>query len=150
VTTSKPVVKDGFRIGHLAVAVILCAALILGWKGATSLIDYWKVASTLTIVDYAEKFNQLRTENGLAPLTFTTYMNALAEQRAYQVSLNFSHEGAPAGMGENAQHNTGMTDDTLIKAWLASPGHKANMLNSSYTETGIGFYNGEYAVQLFR
>jgi uncharacterized protein YkwD len=46
--------------------------------------------------------------------------------------------------------------ESLTEAWLNSPSHRANILNSFYTETGIGIVKGEYqghsgwyVVQLF-
>ena len=46
--------------------------------------------------------------------------------------------------------------DTLMKAWLASPGHRQNLLASTYTDTGIGIAYGEiegktgwFVVQIF-
>ena len=47
-------------------------------------------------------------------------------------------------------------DDVLIGAWMASPGHRHNILNKRYTDIGIGIarglYRGQetvYVVQLF-
>jgi uncharacterized protein YkwD len=41
----------------------------------------------------------------------------------------------------------------LVTRWMASPGHRANILNPSYTETGAGFVSDEsgrgYCVQVF-
>lgn len=57
--------------------------------------------------------------------------------------------------GENLAVNFFDSQD-IIKAWLASPRHRANILNSNFTEIGIGiakgFYkgkNGIFIVQFF-
>lgn len=31
-----------------------------------------------------------------------------------------------------------------MNQWMNSPGHRANILNSSFTEIGIGYYNSEW------
>lgn len=45
------------------------------------------------------------------------------------------------------------TPEMIVAKWMASPGHKANMLSDSYTHTGIGIYSGGsyglYTVQIF-
>lgn len=58
-------------------------------------------------------------------------------------------------VGENLAVNFFDSQD-IIKAWLASPRHRANILNSNFTEIGIGiaegFYkgkNGIFIVQFF-
>lgn len=51
---------------------------------------------------------------------------------------------AYAGLGENLAVNFD-TAEEVIREWLASPSHRANLLNGRYTETGIGIAVGEYA-----
>lgn len=59
-------------------------------------------------------------------------------------------------VGENLALGGFKTPQSIIDAWMASPGHKANILNTRYTEIGIsvkkGFYKGDevwIAVQHF-
>lgn len=59
-------------------------------------------------------------------------------------------------VGENLAMGTFHTDAELVEGWMNSPGHRANILNSHYTEIGIaavvGSYQGQavwYAVQEF-
>jgi uncharacterized protein YkwD len=57
--------------------------------------------------------------------------------------------------GENLAIN--FTDsETLVAAWMNSPGHRSNLLNPQFTEIGVGIAAGEfkghktlYVVQLF-
>ena len=51
--------------------------------------------------------------------------------------------------GENiAQGYT--TPEAVVKGWMNSPGHRANILNESYTKIGVGYEaNGNYWTQLF-
>ncbi|HEX4627163.1 MAG TPA: CAP domain-containing protein, partial [Gemmatimonadales bacterium] len=43
-------------------------------------------------------------------------------------------------IGENLAWGTlgAATPQAIVNAWIASPGHLANMLDTQYTETGIG------------
>ena len=59
-------------------------------------------------------------------------------------------------VGENLAMGNFGGDPQLVKAWMESPGHRANILNKNYTEIGIavgkGMYDGEskwLAVQEF-
>lgn len=59
-------------------------------------------------------------------------------------------------VGENLAMGTFESDLKLVNAWMASPGHKENIMNTRYTEIGVavghGTYNGErvwIAVQEF-
>lgn len=66
-----------------------------------------------------------------------------------EVSYQYSHAG------ENlAIHFT--DSSAVVKAWMESPAHRANIVNGSYTEIGVGTAQGEYegfktifVVQLF-
>ncbi|WP_051171600.1 CAP domain-containing protein [Sporomusa ovata] len=53
--------------------------------------------------------------------------------------------------GENIGYNYSVKK--LEEAWMNSPGHRANILNTSYTHVGLGLYPGEngslYGVQVF-
>ena len=59
-------------------------------------------------------------------------------------------------LGENLALGTFAGDKGVVDAWMASPGHRANILNSHYTEIGVaageGTFEGEnawIAVQVF-
>ncbi len=59
-------------------------------------------------------------------------------------------------IGENLALGRFENDRSLVEAWMASPGHRANILNSKYQEIGLavmeGIFNGEktwLAVQIF-
>jgi uncharacterized protein YkwD len=49
-------------------------------------------------------------------------------------------------IGENLALGNFKDDQALVDAWMASPGHRANILNTRYTEIGVavgkGMYNG--------
>jgi uncharacterized protein YkwD len=98
--------------------------------------------------------NQARISEGLQPLTFNTTLNKIAEQKLrdmfdkqYFEHISPSGKGASdlaknAGyeyiiIGENLALGNFKDDKTLVDAWLASPGHRANILNNRYKEIGI-------------
>ena len=42
------------------------------------------------------------------------------------------------------------TPEAVVNGWMNSEGHRANILNSSYTQIGVGYAaNGHYWTQLF-
>ncbi|NLL80316.1 MAG: CAP domain-containing protein [Clostridiales bacterium] len=123
-----------------------------------------------TVSDYAvrvvELVNKERAKNNLAPLTIDTSVTAAADTRAKEIVQSFSHTRPNGtsfstalkehgvsyrGSGENIAWGQ-KTPEEVVKTWMNSPGHRANILNSKYTKIGVGYYvNGKtpYWVQLF-
>lgn len=109
--------------------------------------------------------NRQRFENGnLAPLKENTKLNFSAEKKLQDMFVKqyFEHispEGVGVGdlgtqvgyeyiiIGENLAMGNFKNDEALVDAWMASAGHKANILNKKYTEIGVavgkGTYNGK-------
>lgn len=138
---------------------------------ATSSPNYNTLSSSGLSADEQQAFNLLnadRNANGLPSLKVNTKLNALAEQYAQDMIDRgyFSHydpEGRSpfdrmqqAGItyrsaGENLAINRSVA--AAENAFMNSSGHRANILNSSYTEVGIGVKyspNGSvYVVQEF-
>jgi uncharacterized protein YkwD len=98
--------------------------------------------------------NQVRLENGLSALSPNSSLTSSAQQYADFIAANdvVSHtadgrtlderdEAAGYGdwiaVGENVAGGYA-TPAEAMAAWLASPGHKANILNPAYRETGVG------------
>ena len=103
--------------------------------------------------DYVVLFNEFRSENGRQSLVFDSELNELAAERAIEISQpgNFSHEGIKQyNLGENIAMMAYSSDSAseLIELWASSPGHRSNMISSSYHRTGFA-KNGKYAVQIF-
>ena len=110
-----------------------------------------------TVVDIT---NQRRAENGLAPLTMNSTLTAVAQAHAAdQASVDtMSHtgtDGSDAGTrivqsgyptqawGENVAGGY-TTPDAVMAAWMNSPGHRANIVNGTFTQIGIGLaYAGD-------
>lgn len=87
-----------------------------------------------------------------SPLTSDNYLNTYAEgwsaQQAGQGAMQHSQltfsDGARA---ENVA--AGSSDPNLtFQGWMDSPGHRANIMNCTYTRMGVGMVNG-YWTQVF-
>ena len=117
--------------------------------------------TTVTLTaDEKEVFNlinQQRANNGLPALKIDNELQRVARIKAQDmVDKNyFSHNsptyGSPFDMmksfkisyktaGENIAGNN--NNSSAVTAWMNSPGHKANILNSSFNYTGVGVVNG--------
>lgn len=128
--------------------------------------------NTITLTqDEKETFNlinQQRQNAGLSPLVIDNELQRVARIKAQDmVDKNyFSHNsptyGSPFDMmksfkisyttaGENIAGNS--SNQAAVNAWMNSPGHKANILNSSFNYTGIGVVSspkyGKIYVQMF-
>ncbi|MNE44589.1 Cysteine-rich secretory protein family protein [compost metagenome] len=108
--------------------------------------------------------NKERETAGLKPLIVHTNLTKMAKDKAIDMYKNqyFSHTspvfGSPFDMmdaynityryaGENIAKGQKSAEE-VVKDWMNSPGHKANILNSNYKLIGVGYYNG-YWVQEF-
>lgn len=110
--------------------------------------------------------NEIRTENGLKPLTANWELSRVARYKSEDMSNNkyFSHTsptyGTPFRMmqafglsyrsgGENIAYGQ-KTPSAVVNAWMNSSGHRANILNASYTQIGVGYCaRGNYWTQMF-
>lgn len=104
--------------------------------------------------------NQERTNAGLQPVSMNSSLSKVAMDKAQDMYNNnyFDHQsptyGSPFDMmktygityssaGENiAKGQTSPTE--VMNQWMNSPGHRANILNNSYTQIGIAYYNSEW------
>ena len=112
-----------------------------------------------------EMVNQERAAAGLNTLVWDAQLTQDAMQRAAELAVYYSHT-RPDGTrcfsavtnysigyayGENiAVYQTDAAN--VMNAWMNSPGHKANILDTRYREIGVGsfYHNGHYHwVQLF-
>lgn len=113
--------------------------------------------------------NQERAKAGLSPLKENTELAKVAEVKAEDLRDNnyFSHTspvyGSPFDMmkqfgikytaaGENIAKGQ-RSPQEVMNGWMNSEGHRANILNSNFTEIGVGYVtdsNGNtYWVQMF-
>lgn len=110
--------------------------------------------------------NQIRRENGLNPLQTDWELSRVARYKSQDMHDNhyFSHispvYGSPFDMmkafgltyrtaGENIARGQ-KSPQAVVDAWMNSAGHRANILNSSYTTIGVGYVSdGNYWTQMF-
>lgn len=115
-------------------------------------------ASTITPAQVIDQTNAQRERLGLAPLTFNKQLTdaALAKGQNMMTNQYWSHV-SPDGTepwyfiheagyeyrvaGENLARDFSDTS-RMIEAWMASPTHKANIMNPRYTEIGIAVIDG--------
>ncbi len=104
--------------------------------------------------------NQERSKRGLKKLKLHTKLSKAAKIRAKELLKEFSHT-RPNGddcfsvfdeiglsyraCGENIAAGQG-TPKSVVNAWMASSGHRANILSEEYTYMGLGFCrtSGDY------
>lgn len=137
-------------------------------KAAQSVIDIVvpkkkesAVGNTLIAVNIIDATNKERVVEGLVPLTPNDKLTASAKIKTEDMIKNgyFEHIspngvsvsdlGSVVGynyvvMGENLALGNFTGADDLVTAWMNSPGHRANILNTSYVEIGIYAAQGEY------
>lgn len=101
--------------------------------------------------------NTQRSNNGVAVLTSSSLLNAAAQAKANDmITRNYWSHQTPDGQqpwvfitnagyqylaaGENLAYGY-MTSAATVTGWMNSPGHKANLLSTNYTEVGFGIAN---------
>ena len=115
-------------------------------------------SSEITAQKVFDQTNQQRTTLGLKPLTYNSLLSQSATKKAEDMfANNYWAHNSPSGTtpwdffksvgyqysvaGENLARDFYDTD-SLMKAWMNSPTHKANIINQKYQEIGIGVVNG--------
>ncbi|MEM9909028.1 MAG: CAP domain-containing protein [Cyanobacteria bacterium P01_D01_bin.44] len=123
------------------------------------------------VTDLLSLTNDARASAGLDPLTFSYQLGQSAQTYAKEMADNdfFSHTGLNnstfgqriagadykfSAIGENLGAGFS-TPEGVVNGWLASEGHRKNILNEDFTDIGLGvFHNadsthGTYWVQHF-
>lgn len=113
--------------------------------------------------------NQERANAGVGGISQNASLDAVAQIRAQEIAQSFSHT-RPNGSscftvlnengivystaGENIAAGYG-DPASVMSGWMNSEGHRANILNGSFGQVGIGYYTdpnsgyGTYWVQIF-
>ena len=110
--------------------------------------------------------NDQRAKNGLKALNTNWELSRVARYKSQDMVSHryFSHTsptyGSPFQMikafgltyrtaGENIAYGQ-RTPQDVVNAWMNSSGHRANILNASYTQIGVGYVpSGHYWTQMF-
>lgn len=127
-------------------------------EAATTLSEYEKEVVRLV--------NEIRAQYGLDKLTLNEKLSGVARAKSQDMHDKgyFSHTsptyGSPFDMMKTfgityraAGENIAMgyqTPQSVVDGWMNSEGHRANILNSSFTEIGVGYVaSGNYWTQMF-
>ncbi|MGH2370266.1 MAG: CAP domain-containing protein, partial [Chloroflexota bacterium] len=108
--------------------------------------------------------NAARADHGLAPLADNAALTRAAQSYAETMASTdcFSHSCGPVpdmvqraeqagyspwtALGENIAAGY-RTPEEVVAAWLESPGHRANILNDNFRDSGVGVaYGGRYGI----
>ena len=111
---------------------------------------------------FERQLNAARTQAGRAPLVSNAALDRVAADFAAELAARgaLTHRdrtggnamararraGVTAcGVGENVAQGYG-TPDQVFAGWMASPAHRRNMLNATYTNYGIGTADGYWVM----
>ncbi len=109
--------------------------------------------------DILKLVNDQRTRAGLNPLKFSPRLAVIARGHSYDMAIRryFAHNSPEGSTPAERVHGVGIEYQALaeniymddfhdsdglatraVKGWLNSPEHRANMLSSAFTESGVG------------
>jgi uncharacterized protein YkwD len=117
------------------------------------------------------EINQVRAQNGLSALELSRPLNEAAEFHSKAMAARgfFAHESADGSSfwkrverfypsrgfrywsaGENLAYGSpSMSINGAVRAWMGSPGHRANILSTSWREIGIGAVHADSAPGMY-
>jgi len=143
----------------------LMSVMLISLKISTLALALWgpispAFSSAISIPNIISLTNDSRTQQNLSELKENSLLDAAAQNKANDMLAKgyFSHN-TPDGhtpwdfitaagynyitAGENLAVNFTEAEN-VEDAWMNSPGHRANILNKSYEEIGIGISQGNY------
>lgn len=132
-------------------------------KVAAPLVHYGSKASDNSLLssEVIAWTNTYRAENNLNALRRNTQLDSAAIIKVHDMfNLQYFEHVSPSGknsadlvsgvgydylwVGENLALGIFSSEKDLVDAWMASPGHRANILSSHFEEIGVGVEEGEY------
>jgi len=159
-----PQEKNNFRADLLKNSFLFL--LVFAYLVNQSFIKYLSIvkpgvlgySSEITAQKVLDQTNQERSKLGLTALKYNSVLSQSATKKAQDMfTNNYWAHNSPNGTtpwdffklagykysvaGENLARDFYDTE-SLMKAWLNSPTHKANIINTKYQEIGIGVVNG--------
>ncbi len=148
----------GFVWFSVLVMLIVGAVHLLGYApgNAGSILGY---ASEIVPTDVIVQTNNRRAQLGLPPLQPNQQLTQAAKAKAaHMIGQQYWAHTAPDGTepwyfiksvgyrysnaGENLAKDFSRTE-SMVRAWMESPTHRANIVNPDYTEIGIAVLDGE-------
>ena len=150
------------KILHPSTLAVLVALFLIGQFllnfSALFIPSVLGFASNITPEQVIELTNQKRIENGLEPLRNNPKLNEAAQRKAGDMfAFDYWAHQSPSGRspwsffhevgyrylyaGENLARDF-MDAGSVVEAWMNSPTHRDNILNSKYQEIGLAVVNG--------
>jgi len=156
--------SNNHRAKALHIDMLLCYALVFAvCNFALRSIhiarpDILGYATNIYVNELLEKTNEQRAKLGLETLTINDELSEAAKQKAEDMFVNdYWAHNSPQGKtpwvfilgsgyqytlaGENLAKNFS-TSDGVVKAWMESPTHKANIVKDGYKDIGFAIVNG--------
>ncbi len=144
---------------YIPLVLFVATSIFLVWQrpGVGPSSQVLSYATNVNISGLVDSTNAYRASVGASPLTNNNKLNAAAQAKAEDmVARNYWSHITPDGKepwvfiinggysyryaGENLAYGT-RTSQQTVDAWWMSPPHKANIVNTNYTEVGFGFAN---------
>jgi uncharacterized protein YkwD len=150
-------------VGSVLVGALLAGAAVTPQRASAAA---GKSISTLGALDIGvlAQLNQVRVANGLAPLRINAGLSAAAAQHSTEMIADgyFAHDSVDGtvfwrrllrfyplagstrwAVGENLLQASGpITATEAMAQWMASPEHRANVLNPTWREIGVSAVAG--------
>ncbi len=143
-------------IGYILILLVL---IYISHQLTTSMPNVLGYADDINITDLLSDTNKMRNEVGVADLKLNATLSRAAAAKANDMfAKDYWAHNSPDGKepwdfivaagydylyaGENLAVDFNDSDH-VVEAWYESPSHKANLLNSKYTEVGFAVVDGE-------
>lgn len=142
---------------YIALLLIFQIAITAVTKFEPQILGY---ASNITVSDLLSGTNSRRASAGVGPVQLDGQLNSAAAAKAADMFANqyWAHT-SPSGRdpwsfivaagysylfaGENLARDFG-DSGAVVSAWMNSPTHRENLLNSRYKDVGFAVVNGKY------
>ena len=135
-------------------ALIVTVGVVVNTFWGTIQQNVLSYATNMSVSGLLQETNEERVAGGLVSLTLNAKLNSAAQAKANDMAARdyWSHN-TPEGntpwtfidaagydyqsAGENLAYGFDSSTEAVI-GWMNSPGHKANVMNTGYTEVGFG------------
>lgn len=146
------------RVDFLSYYLVFVLILTLSFKTVSGFTNVLGFATDISIDKLYQLTNTERTKNNLTPLTYNNELAQAAQAKAADMfAKNYWSHFGPNGespwqfilgsgyryefAGENLAKNF-LFSQGVVDAWMNSPTHRDNVLNSHYTDVGYAVVNG--------
>lgn len=136
------------------------------YPGQTLYIPQLDASVTSFESEVVRLVNEIRRQNGLSPLKENWELSRVARYKSQDMLDRgyFAHNSPTYGTPFQMIHSFGLsfrtageniakgysTPQAVVNGWMNSSGHRANILNASYTQIGVGYVaKGHYWTQMF-